>query len=267
MPRSDILPAPGIAELILTRAAVPERVRAILLDIEGTTTPIDFVYGTLFPFARARISDFVRRHLDRGDVREDIKALRQEHAREAPGTPGLPAWPAGSAEADADAAVAYILWLMDGDRKSTPLKSLQGKIWEAGYRSGELRGAVYPDVAPAFRRWRAQGRTIAIFSSGSVLAQKLLFGHSTVGDLALYIGSYFDTTTGPKQEAQSYQRIAAVLGLPAAEIVFLSDVIAELDAARRAGAATLLCLRPGHPAASTAGGSHPAIHTFDELFP
>ncbi len=113
----------------------------------------------------------------------------------------------------------YALWLMERDRKSTPLKSLQGKIWEAGYLSGELRGKLYPDVAPAFRRWRAQGRRMAIFSSGSVLAQKLLFAHSPAGDLASFISAYFDTTTGPKQDAESYGRIAAALGFPPAEML------------------------------------------------
>ncbi|HEX2714099.1 MAG TPA: acireductone synthase, partial [Candidatus Acidoferrales bacterium] len=145
------------------------------------------------------------------------------------------------------------------------LKSLQGKIWEAGYRSGELRGRVYPDVAPALARWRAQQRRIAIFSSGSVLAQRLLFSHSTVGDQTPYIGFYFDITTGPKQEQQSYLRIAAALGLPPADILFLSDAAAELDAACRAGMHTALCVRSG-PAAP-ASASHPSVKTFDEVFP
>ncbi len=249
----------------MAAADLPEPVRAILLDIEGTTTPIDFVYGTLFPFARARIGDFVQRHRDRADVREDIQALRVEYALEDSQAPGLPAWRGDSANAEADSAVNYALWLMERDRKSTPLKSLQGRIWEAGYLSGELRGQLYLDVAPAFRRWRGQGRTMAIFSSGSVLAQKLLFAHSTAGDLASFISAYFDTTTGPKQDAQSYGRIAAALRLLPADLLFCSDVVPELDAARRAGIHTALCIRSGTGAPLNV--PHSVIRTFNEVFP
>ncbi len=249
----------------MAAADLPEPVRAILLDIEGTTTPIDFVYGTLFPFARARIGDFVQRHSDRADVREDIQTLRVEYLREDSQAPCLPAWRGGSADVEAESAVNYALWLMESDRKSTALKSLQGKIWEAGYLSGELRGQLYPDVAPAFRRWRVQGRTIAIFSSGSVLAQKLLFAHSPAGDLASFISAYFDTTTGPKQDAQSYGRIALALRFPPAEMLFLSDVVAELDAARRPGIHTALCVRSG--TGVPANVPHSVIRTFNEVFP
>ncbi len=246
----------------------PARIRAILLDIEGTTTPIDFVHGTLFPFACARIESFILEHLSRDDVRDDLKALGQEHASERAQIPGLPPWHDDSAEGRGRSAIAYLYWLMDRDRKSTALKSLQGKIWEAGYRSGELRGQVYPDVAPAFARWRRQKRTIGIFSSGSVLAQKLLFAHSTAGDLAPFIGAYFDTTTGPKQDAESYHRIAQALGPAPDEIVFLSDAVAELDAARRAGMETALCVRSGHlgvrgPSVAT----HTIVRTLDEVLP
>jgi len=243
----------------------PARTRAILLDIEGTTTPIAFVSGTLFPFARARIEPFILASLSREDVRDDLEALRKEHAAEPAEAIGLPRWQEDSPQGRLKSAVAYLHWLMDHDRKSTPLKSLQGKIWETGYRSGELRGQVYPDVAPALVRWRRQNRTIGIFSSGSVLAQKLLFRHSTAGDLTPLIDAYFDTTTGPKQDPESYGRVAQALRLAPGEIVFLSDVVAELDAARRAGLETLLCLRPG--AAKPGGATHPLIHTFDELFP
>jgi enolase-phosphatase E1 len=243
----------------------PARIRAILLDIEGTTTPIDFVYGTLFPFARARIEPFILASLSRADVHDDLEALRKEHAGEPARATDLPAWQEDSPQGRLKSAAAYIRWLMDHDRKSAALKSLQGKIWEAGYRSGELQGQVYPDVAPALARWRGQNRVIGIFSSGSVLAQKLLFRHSTAGDLTPFIGAYFDTMTGPKQDPESYRRIAQALRLAPTEIVFLSDVVTELDAARRAGLETLLCLRPG--AAESGGATHPAIHTFDEVFP
>lgn len=152
---------------------------------------------------------------------------------------------------------------MDLDRKSTGLKSLQGKIWEAGYRSGELRGQVYPDVPTAFARWRGQGREVAIFSSGSVQAQQCLFANTTAGDLTPFIRAYFDTTTGPKAAAQSYERIAAALERSPSEVLFLSDVSAELDAARRAGMRTALCVRAG--GSTPEAGGHRVVETFADL--
>ena len=151
--------------------------------------------------------------------------------------------------------------MMDRDRKSTGLKSLQGKIWEAGYRAGELRGQVYADVLPALARWKAQGRDIAVFSSGSVQAQQSLFANSTAGNLTPFIRAYFDTTTGPKTAAESYGRIAAAVERSPSEVLFLSDVGAELDAARRAGLETALCVRS--PEAVPPGSGHPVIRTFD----
>jgi enolase-phosphatase E1 len=236
--------------------------RAILLDIEGVTTPVDFVYQTLFPFARRHVKEFLDAHSTDEAVNADIARLREEHAAEAGDQP--PAWRDDSLEAQLASAVAYVHWLMDRDRKSTGLKSLQGKIWEAGYRSGELRGEVYEDVSRAFARWKEQRRIIAIFSSGSVLAQQLLFAHSTAGDLTGFIQAYFDTTTGAKREAESYRRIAASLQSQPSEVLFLSDVVAELDAARLAGMQTALCVR-AEP--SPAPGAHPVIRTFDEVFP
>ncbi|MGH9389029.1 MAG: acireductone synthase [Vicinamibacteria bacterium] len=242
----------------------PAGVSAILLDIEGTTTPVDFVHSVLFPFARAHVEEFLLRCRERDDVRADLVSLREEHAAEGEDASRLPSLRDEPEEARLLSAVRYVHWLMDRDRKSTALKSLQGKIWEEGYRRGELRGQVYPDVAPALARWRRQGKEIAIFSSGSVLAQKLLFESSTAGDLTAFIGSYFDTTTGPKREEESYRRIAQTLGRPPSEILFLSDVAAELDAAAGAGMRTALCVRPG--ASETAAGEHPIVHTLDEVF-
>jgi len=152
---------------------------------------------------------------------------------------------------------------MDRDRKSTGLKSLQGKIWDEGYRVGELRGEVYPDVAPALERWVRQGIQIAIFSSGSVQAQRSLFQSTAAGDLTRFIRNYFDTTTGPKTAPESYGRIAQVLQRSPAQILFLSDIAAELDAARTAGMQTALCVRgPGLP---NSPGPHPVIRTFDQV--
>jgi enolase-phosphatase E1 len=238
------------------------QVRAILLDIEGTTTPIEFVHEVLFSYARTRVRQFLQHQAADPTVRADIAGLRAEHARE---TAARPDW---DARDELGSAEAYVYWLMDRDRKSTALKSLQGKIWEDGYRVGELRGqgALYPDVATAMRRWRNQGHEIAIFSSGSVRAQRNLFANTTEGDLSPLLSGYFDTTTGPKREAESYRRIAAALRHAPAEILFISDVSEELDAAQAAGMQTALCIRTG-AATSTNGRSHPVIHTFDDVLP
>ncbi|HXG96792.1 MAG TPA: acireductone synthase [Gemmatimonadales bacterium] len=221
-------------------------IRAILLDIEGTTTPIEFVHEVLFPYARARVHDY----LGPGD----IALLAAEYNAE-PRSADLPPWN----------PEAYVYWLMDRDRKSTALKALQGRIWEAGYRAGDLtgKGEVYPDVPPALERWHAAGTTIAIFSSGSVQAQRNLFANTTAGDLAPFLAGYFDTTTGPKRDAASYRRIAAALGSTTTEVLFVSDVAAELDAARAAGMRTALCVRGA--SSDDSPTDHPRIRSFAEL--
>jgi len=213
--------------------------RAILLDVEGTTTPLRFVHDVLFPYARARLQAFLEAHAREAEVHGDLAGLRMEHARDTAAGRNPPSWD----PEDVASAAAYARWLMDQDRKATPLKALQGRIWQEGYAAGELRGQVYPDVAPAFERWHAAGKTLAIFSSGSVLAQRLLFQHSEAGDLERFLSAHFDTTTGAKAEAGSYRRIAAAMGREPGEVLFLSDVAAELDAARAAGMATALVAR------------------------
>jgi enolase-phosphatase E1 len=234
---------------------------AVLLDVEGTTTSVSFVYDVLFPFARARLDAFLSsRASSDALVREDVARLADERRAEA--EPGAPGWRDATPEAVAASAAAYAAWLMDRDRKSTGLKSLQGRIWQEGYRTGEIAGHVYPDVRPALERWRAEGRAVAIFSSGSVLAQRLLFAHTPQGDLTPWIAAHFDTTTGPKREAESYRRIAGTLGVAPACVLFVSDVAAELDAARAAGLRTALCVRSGAPP-SAAG--HPVVTTLDGL--
>jgi enolase-phosphatase E1 len=243
----------------LTAGRVPGRsTTAVLLDVEGTTTPVDFVFKTLFPFARERVLAFLAAHGDEAEVRGDVRGLQEEHAGDAAAGNRPPPW-----RDDPPAIAAYARWLMDQDRKATALKSLQGRIWEDGFRSGALLGAVYPDVPAAFARWTKARRALAIFSSGSVLAQRLLFGHSAEGDLTPYLSGYFDTTTGPKREASSYAAIAAALGRRARDVLFLSDVTAELDAARSAGMDTCLCIREGGP--DVASGDHAVIRSFDEL--
>lgn len=226
--------------------------KTFLLDIEGTTTPVDFVYQVLFPYARSHVRDFLERHWEDGAVRGDLALLQNESAADSQ------EW-----RESVDSVATYVHWLMDRDRKSTGLKALQGRIWEEGYQSGELRSQVYADVPKAFERWRRQGKDICIFSSGSVLAQKLLFANTDAGDLAPFIRDYFDTTIGAKKEAESYRRIAAALRQSPSEISFVSDLVAELDAARQAGMPAALCVRPGAPAPAV--GAHPIIRTFDEL--
>jgi enolase-phosphatase E1 len=241
---------------------VPDPPGALLLDIEGTTTPVDFVTRVLFPYARERVRDFLARRAS--EVRDDLALLFSEHEADRRAGPSPPPWHDDSPAAVLDSAAVYVHWLMDRDRKSTALKSLQGRIWEEGYQSGDLRGRVYPDVPPALARWRAQGRDVAIFSSGSVLAQKLLFSRSEAGDLTPLVRAYFDTTTGAKRDAESYRRIARALGQAPEAVLFLSDVTAELDAARSAGMTTALCVREG-PA--TTGAAHPVVSSFEQVLP
>jgi len=227
-----------------------DQVRGILLDIEGTTTPIAFVHEVLFSYARTHARDFLRNNQDSDDVRADVALLREEHASDKSNNLEPP-------ESIAD----YIDWLIDRDRKSTGLKSLQGKIWRQGYRDGSLKSQVFADVAPALERWRAAGLKISIFSSGSVLAQQLLFAHTDAGDLTKFIDGYFDTNVGKKAEAESYRKIAVAMDLKPSEILFISDVVAELEAAKEAGMKTLLSIRPGNSLQEWPQ----AIHSFDEV--
>ena len=238
-------------------------ISTILLDIEGTTTPIDFVYQILFPYARARLEDFITRHKGDEDVRSIIAALFAEHTEDKSADLPPLLYSDKLDEGQIETIAAYCHWLIDHDRKVTPLKTLQGQIWEEGYHSGELKAEVFPDVAPNLRRWREQDKTICIYSSGSVLAQKLLFAHTAEGDLTKFIHAFFDTNVGHKTEPGSYLKIAEHLQQPSG-ILFISDVVAELDAARGAGFETLLCVRPGnHPQPDSS--VHDTIHTFDEV--
>lgn len=232
--------------------------KAILLDIEGTTTPIDFVHKTLFPFAKAKIGEFVAANFD--EISTEIEQLKAEHRKDF--TEQL--YGRDFREDSPESVANYLKFLVDVDRKSTPLKSLQGKIWQAGYESGELTSEMFPDVSRAFDRWKEQGKTIAIFSSGSILAQKLIFKYSNSGDLSGYIADYFDTNTGAKKETESYQAIAEKLGFEANEMLFVSDILAELDAARNAGMQTALSVREGNGQIRE-DFTHQSVNSFDEL--
>ncbi len=216
-------------------------IKVILLDIEGTTTPIDFVYQILFPYAQQHVPSYLAQHWD--DAQTDIAHLEAEHAADV--QQGLQ--PPSLDSSQLASVAAYLHWLMEQDRKATPLKSLQGKVWKAGYESGELKSQIFADVLPAFTAWQQQQWRICIFSSGSVLAQKLLFTYTEFGDLSDFISGWFDTNIGAKREAESYRRIAASLQCEPREVAFISDVTAELAAAQDAGMQTFLMLRPGNP--------------------
>lgn len=229
--------------------------RAILLDIEGTTTPIDFVHEVLFPYAKERIGKYIEMHF--GELSGEIAQLIDESSHDKTYTVPVDPTEPGS-------VAAYLEHLICVDRKSTPLKSIQGDIWKAGYRSGELKSVVYADVPPAFERWTADGKTIAIYSSGSVLAQKLLFGYTDHGDLTSFISANFDTNIGHKRDAESYRRIADAISISPQDLIFLSDIPAELMAAEAAGFETRLVVRPRN-AEHHAAGQFTAISSFDEL--
>lgn len=222
-------------------------IEAVLTDIEGTTSSLSFVHDVLFPYARAALPQFVfdRRHDP--EVANILAAVRAE---------------AGTPHADDAAVVAQLRAWMDADQKITPLKALQGLIWARGYAKGELRGHVYADAAAALRAWHARGLKLAVYSSGSVLAQRLLFAHTDYGDLTPLFGAFFDTTTGPKREAASYRKIAAALATAPAAILFLSDIEAELAAARAAGMQTQWLVRGATP---LPGATHPQVGSFSEI--
>lgn len=231
--------------------------RAILLDIEGTTSAIAYVYDVMFPYARKHTRDYLQAHWGESALAEACRQI----ARDA-GAESLDAWCPAPAD-QPDKVAAEVQRLMDADVKATGLKQLQGLVWENGFRQGQLTAHVYPDVPPQLRRWNEAGIDVRIYSSGSVHAQKLFFAHTEFGDLLGEFRGHYDTTTGGKKESESYARIAADYGLPPAEILFVSDVAAELDAAAQAGLQVALCRRPGNP--PQPAHTHPMIHSFDEL--
>lgn len=240
--------------------------RAILLDIEGTISPIRFVYDVLFPYARRYLTVFLRQLWNNPAMPE----LREAFAKQA-GAKNFEEWTGGFGvppERQLETLRFEALKLMDADSKSTPLKELQGMIWKEGYDEGTLRSEVFPDVISAFLRWKNAGQTLAIYSSGSVTAQKIFFQfvnqEEYVIDLNRYLQSYYDTTTGPKREAASYLAISQNMQIPPGDILFLSDIVAELDAARSAGMKTGLMNRPGN-ASIPQENTHPLLHSFEEI--
>ena len=225
-------------------------IRAILTDIEGTTSSISFVKDVLFPYARERLPAFVVTHADKPEVQHWL----QEAAREE-----------GLVSASEQEIIEMLIGWIDIDRKSTALKALQGMIWADGYGEANFRGHIYADAARCLQKWSASGLSLYVYSSGSRQAQKLLFRNSEAGDLTPVFSGYFDTETGPKRDSASYARIAEAIALAPAEILFLSDVVEELDAARTAGMRTILLARgaDGCPATS----AHPCVTNFDAIDP
>ncbi len=240
-------------------------IRVILLDVEGTTTPVNFVYQELFPYASRNLERFLHDHFQAPEVDAVIDELRAQSQQDERQGLQPPAWNDATNEARLGSSVAYARWLIARDSKCTPLKALQGMIWQEGYARGELRGEVYEDVPRAFRRWRQQGRETCIYSSGSVLAQQLLFRTTNFGDLTRYIFGLFDTEVGAKNESQSYRKIAARVEQAPATVLFISDTMKEVEAARVAEMQTMLCLRDADSHVSAM--KHPVIRTFDEVFP
>jgi len=234
------------------------KTRLFLLDVEGTIAPISLVTEQLFPYARAHFPRFLQEHADEPGVISDLTLLAAENAAETDAS-----CPRVSAPDCWDEAIPYLLWLMDRDRKSTALKSLQGRIWKGGFENGDLKGSLFSDVPPALERWSTEGH-VAIYSSGSVAAQLLLFRHSVYGDLTPLISGYFDTRTGPKTAIASYQSIASAMEVEPREILFFSDAVREVDPAREAGCRTRLVVRDGNAPIDDAHG-HRRIRTFNVL--
>lgn len=221
-------------------------IRAIVTDIEGTASSIAFVKDVLFPFARERLPAFIETHADDPQVQHWLHEAAKE---------------AGYIEASRTEVIDLLQCWIDEDRKTTPLKALQGMIWKEGYESGAYRAHVYPEVATKLCEWKSRGLKLYVYSSGSVAAQQLFFAYSESGDLTPLFDGYFDTEIGGKRERGSYLRMAEAIGEPPQHILFLSDIEAELDAARGAGFQTIKVCRPPEVCAN----SHGCVADFDAI--
>lgn len=223
----------------------------VVFDIEGTTSATDFVTSRLFPYSAERLGDWIATHHG-----EPVTSRAVGQVRELVGEPS----------ASLERVTAVLLHWLESDQKITPLKTLQGLIWEQGFSRGEIVSHFYPDAIPALRSWNSQGHDLQVYSSGSVAAQRAWFGHSPSGDLCPMICGYFDTeNAGPKREADSYRRIAAALRAEPAQIVYVSDLAAELDAAREAAWHTVGVRRPGEKYFDAGVGTHLEVSSLTEL--
>ena len=221
-------------------------IKAIVTDIEGTTSSLAFVKEVLFPYARANLADYVRCNIAQEQVKKIVVATGQEI----------------NAELDTEQSIIQLIQWIDEDKKVTPLKSLQGLIWEAGYQQGDFKGHIYFDAVENLRKWKAKGLDLYVYSSGSVQAQKLLFAHTDYGDLTPLFSGYFDTHIGGKKEPQSYRNIANSIGIDAEQLLFLSDIKEELDAAKAAGYQTAWLVREG---GIEAKADHLQVSSFDQI--
>ena len=221
-------------------------IKAILTDIEGTTSSLSFVKDVLFPYARERMAEFIRQHAQEAAVRKELEEVRRL---------------SGKNLSEPEVIEQLIRWI-DEDKKITPLKSLQGMIWEDGYKKGAFKGHMYEDAVRHLKQWKQAGVRLYVFSSGSVQAQKLLFAHTEYGDLTPLFSGYFDTTIGNKREADSYRKIAEAIGAPPGDILFLSDIREELDAARAAGMQVTWLVRDG---VLNPDATHRQVRNFDEI--
>lgn len=220
-------------------------IRVILTDIEGTTTSIRFVVDVLFPYARAHMAEFIQAHANKAKVREQLDEVVK----------------LAGIDNNLDVITQQLIQWIDEDKKITPLKTLQGMIWKAGYESGDFEGHVYEDVKPNLEKWHEAGLQLYVYSSGSVEAQKLIFGYSEAGDLTALFSGYFDTQIGNKRDTNAYKNIIAKIGIEAEKILFLSDIEQELDAAREAGMNTLQLVREDTVPAL----KHPVVRSFNEI--
>jgi enolase-phosphatase E1 len=205
-------------------------IRVILTDIEGTTSSISFVHDVLFPYAAEHLPAFVREQQENPEVSEQLDLVAEE---------------SGTDRGDAEALIKTLQAWIREDRKATPLKALQGMVWEQGYQQGELKGHIYEDAAQYLQHWHDRGLRLYVYSSGSVKAQKLIFGFTTEGDFTPFFSGYFDTRIGGKKEPEAYRNILSELGVEAGTLLFLSDVEAELEAAEAAGIKTAWLIRDG----------------------
>ncbi|XP_003965447.2 enolase-phosphatase E1 [Takifugu rubripes] len=230
---------------------IPASTSAVLLDIEGTTTPITFVKDVLFPYIREHLEDYLSNHWEEDECKQDVQLLKKQLEEDIKHNRSCPVHTVDqTVHTDEEKAIREIvdnvLWQMAADRKSTALKQLQGHMWRSAYASGTIKGEIYQDVIPSIRRWKELGLKVYIYSSGSVEAQKLLFGFSVEGDVLDLFDGHFDTTLGAKVEGKSYERIAERIGCRPEEITFLTDVTREAKAAEEAGVNVVVVVRPGN---------------------
>jgi enolase-phosphatase E1 len=238
-----------------------DQVQCVLLDIEGTVSDVRFVYDVMFPYAKGNMHSYLLAHWDSESTQAVIRQVATDASTNADDWLGTD-WKSNTTALEI--VSSHLQNLMASDSKATGLKMLQGFVWRSGFESGAIRAELFVDVLPALENWKASGLDLRIYSSGSVLAQKLFFAHTTQGDVGRLLTSYYDTTTGKKQEAESYRRIAIDIGVPANKVVFLSDVAEELIASNEAGMRSVGVVRPSNkPLPSTYFG--PRVTTLSDL--